>query len=714
MNRLIHFKNWGLLILFLVTTFSLSAQNPRPVGTESIGTFKHTPRNKDIAKSRSNNQSINRSIDGTFNNLNFTQWGATDIALSREMSADYSAPDTLNGMAGHDRKSAREISNMLCVQYGSVPSQQGLSSFTFTWGQFIDHDITLSGEGHTEQAPIFLPSNENSFSIPIPFNRSEVKPGTGQSSPREQMNLITSWLDASMVYGSDQQRANWLRTFRNGRLKTSVGNLLPYNTYNGERYDAVNPNAPDMATIPGNAPTHFVAGDVRANEQPGLTTLHTLFVREHNRYCNLLVARGYRNDEEIYQKARKWVGGLIQHITFTEFLPALGIYIPPYLGYNPALKPDIMNEFATAAFRIGHTMVTDNLLVLDNQCVPINTNTSLMGNFFNNSLIQNYGLGPICRGLATQVEEEIDLAIVDNLRSFLFQIPGAPPMGLDLAALNIQRGRDHGLPDYNTFRHYFLGQQAVHFGQITSNLYIQNQLQQAYNWDINNIDPWIGLLAEDHLPGTSVGPTMYSILQKQFQRLRDGDYYYYVNDPYVPVSEKQQIRQTRLQQIIERNTGIRNMQANAFRASGCQPVNNNGNANGNGNGNANGNGNGNANGNGNGNANGNGNGNANGNGNGNNSSRSAESSNFIEQSLFIFPNPTINEAFVNLETYEGKQVQLIIQNQVGQVVYQLPIAEVQDVYQRIPSDEFDTGLYFVTVQHETGRVSGKLVVGKKY
>ena len=80
----------------------------------------------------------------------------------------------------------------------------------------------------------------------------------------------------------------------------------------------------------------------------------------------------------------------------------------------------------------------------------------------------------------------------------------------------------------------------------------------------------------------------------------------------------------------------------------------------------------------------------------------------------IFPNPTNQEAFINLADYQGKQVQLIIQNQVGQIVYQLPISEVQDTYQRIPADEFSTGLYFITLQSEAGRVSGKLVVGKKY
>ena len=701
MNRLQHFKKWELLFCIMVFALSLFAQDTRQVGTEFLSTFKYKPENKETATSRTNMQPVNRRINGTFNNATFRQWGSTDIALSRAMPAYYSAPDVFNGMAGHNRKSAREISNTLCVQYGSRPSQQGLSSFTFTWGQFIDHDITLSGEGHTESVPIFLPTNENAFSIPIPFNRSEVMPGTGQNSPREQMNLITSWLDASMVYGSDRQRADWLRTFSDGKLKTSTGHLLPYNTHNGERNGAVDPNAPEMAAIPGNAPTHFVAGDVRANEQPGLTALHTLFVREHNRYCDILISQGYRNDNRIYQLARKWVGGLIQQVTYTEFLPALGILIPPYRGYNSFIKPDIMNEFATAAFRIGHTMVTEELLVLNGRCAAIDANTSLMGNFFNNTLIQTYGIGPIFRGLAAQTEEEIDLAIVDNLRSFLFQIPGAPPMGLDLAALNIQRGRDHGLPDYNTFRHHFLGQRAVSFNQITNNLYTQNQLQQAYNWDINNIDPWIGLLAEDHVPGTSVGPTMYKILQMQFLRLRDGDYYYFENDPNFANQEKRQIRQTKLDQIIKRNSGITNLQTNVFKVAGCQSVNDNGNGN-----------------------NGNGNGN-NGNGNkgktknnliinGINSSRSSKAANQVASSLVIFPNPTNQEAFIDLAAYQGKQVQLMVQNQVGQVVYQLPIAEVQERYQRIPADEFSTGLYFITLQSEEELMSGKLVVGKKY
>lgn len=83
----------------------------------------------------------------------------------------------------------------------------------------------------------------------------------------------------------------------------------------------------------------FVAGDIRAAEQPGLTSLHTLFMREHNRLCDVLSQQGLTDDEEIYQIARKWVGGMIQSITYHEFLPALGIPMQVLLAWvNPLQK----------------------------------------------------------------------------------------------------------------------------------------------------------------------------------------------------------------------------------------------------------------------------------------------------------------------------------------------------------------------------------------
>ena len=104
---------------------------------------------------------------------------------------------------------------------------------------------------------------------------------------------------------------------------------LPWNTVTGEYADAIDVTAPGMANDGGHTTKTFVAGDVRASEHPGLLSLHTIFMKEHNRLCDLLVAQGQTNDETNYQTARKYVGALIQAITYQEFLPAIGVDFKP-------------------------------------------------------------------------------------------------------------------------------------------------------------------------------------------------------------------------------------------------------------------------------------------------------------------------------------------------------------------------------------------------
>src|SRR5207247_1722010 len=120
--------------------------------------------------------------------------------------------------------------------------------------------------------------------------------------------------------------------------------------------------------------------------------------------------------------------------------------------------------------------------------------------------------------------EEVDTKVVDSLRNFLFGPPGAG--GLDLASLNIQRGRDHGLADYNTARAAYGLPRVRTFAQITSDPALQKALQQLYG-DVNHIDLWVGGLAEDHLPGASMGPTFARIIGDQFARVRDGDRFWF-------------------------------------------------------------------------------------------------------------------------------------------------------------------------------------------
>lgn len=156
-------------------------------------------------------RSPNRTYDGTNNNLGWNRkaWGSANIPLLREMPAVYGAN---NSLAGSNRPSPRAVSNLVVDEPVTIFNARNLSTVVYLWGQFLDHDITLTPTGTTESVPIQLPPDEELFTEPISFFRSAVYPGTGVTTPREQINLNTAWIDASTVYGSDEPRARWLRT----------------------------------------------------------------------------------------------------------------------------------------------------------------------------------------------------------------------------------------------------------------------------------------------------------------------------------------------------------------------------------------------------------------------------------------------------------------------------------------------------------------------
>lgn len=555
-------------LCFLFNILSLQAQNQQ-LSDGLPGRFDQNKRN---APRTVSTQPAFRSIDGTNNNIARTkaEWGATNIALVREIPAEYGATDTKNAMGGTGRPTARQISNAICDEPVTTFSSKNLSTYVYVWGQFLDHDIVLTPSSTTESVPIALPANETLFTVPISFSRSTIFPGSGINTPRQQMNLNTAWIDGSVVYGSDSVRASWLRTKVNGKLKTSAGNNLPWNTVNGESTGALDASAPSMANDGNHTIKTIVTGDVRGAEHPGITGLHLIFVREHNRICDRLRTQGLTNDEEIYQKARKEIGALIQAITYQEFLPAMGVTLSNYSKYNGAVQPDILNSFATAGYRIGHTQVADLLAMRDNNCAVVGGGgVDLIDAFFNLSLMDEFGLESFLKGFATHKQYETDTKINSILRNFLFGSPTAPVrFGLDLAALNIQRGRDHGLPDYNDIRKFYTGTPARTFADITKNTTLAAALQTQYG-TIDNIDLWIGILAEDLLPGKSVGKTMHAMLKAQFEKLRDGDFYFYKSDPNLPAAIKTQVSNTKLSDVIKRNTTLTNLQSNVFITNPC-------------------------------------------------------------------------------------------------------------------------------------------------
>jgi hypothetical protein len=515
---------------------------------------------------------LNRSFDGTNNNLNNPEWGAAEAHFRNFTTNAFG--DLISEPGGQDRPNPRKISNAIGSQSEFMANELELSDFIWGWGQWIDHDINLNDDDFNEPNEIPVPNCEPLFdpnctgTMTMRMFRSKSDPATGTSinNPRKHINDITSYIDGSGVYGSDIDRANWLRTFVDGKLKTSSGDLLPWNTLDGEFDSPVDPNAPFMVLDGFPLPSKFfVGGDIRVNEQPGLTCFHTLWVREHNRLCDEIKAQNPSwNDEDIFQRARKIVGALIQVVTYEEFLPHIGIAIDSYTGYDDTVEPNILNTFSAAAYRFGHTMINGRLVRFEENGDDWQFGAvDLRDGFFNPSIIKDEGgIEPFFRGLAAQEHQLVDPLIMDDIRNFLFGQPGSG--GIDLLSINMARARERGIPDYNTIRADLSLIPHADFNSLTSDPTLSSHLSTVYGGDIAKLDPWIGFMSEDHLPNTLIGEGLHTILKLQFQALRDGDRYYYENDPAFTAAEIDELKNTTLSEIILRNTSIETLQEDVF------------------------------------------------------------------------------------------------------------------------------------------------------
>ncbi len=275
-----------------------------------------------------------RPIDGRGTNPVHPEFGATGSALLRLAEANYT--DGFGEMVT-DRPDARVISNIVVEQEGSEPSSVGASDFMWVWGQFIDHDLDLTRQGNTEPAHIPVPAGDPNFdpngtgTVTLPFFRATTVAGTGtgEGNPREFPNTITSFLDASMVYGSDAARA--------ASLRVEGGKLL----------------LDEQANLATDANGRILAGDVRAGENQGLLSMQTLFAREHNRLVDELAERDPSlTADELFQAARTRVEAEIQSITYNEYLPMLvgKNALSEYQGFDSNVDPGDLDRIRDCDF----------------------------------------------------------------------------------------------------------------------------------------------------------------------------------------------------------------------------------------------------------------------------------------------------------------------------------------------------------------------------
>ncbi|XP_052280762.1 chorion peroxidase-like [Dreissena polymorpha] len=518
-----------------------------------------------------------RTADGSCNNLLNPLWGRSQTPFERYLNPAYddgfSEPRTQSVLGGgvqlpNARKISREFHTNLM---NFLPNMNHL---TMEYGQFLSHDIQFNalskGYDGSNLECCESPDRPGCFPIEIPPgdpffppNRTCMNLVRALPTPnlectvgvREQLNQNTHFIDGSHIYGSDKTTADSLRTFVGGKLSTN-NDLLPSGGAGCIVSDASRPC--------------FRAGDPRVNQQPALASLQTVWVREHNRLVAALAAlRPSWSDETLYQEARKIVIAIIQHVSFNEYLQEIlgqstmiqyglkPLASGHFGGYSDSEKPIIRNGFSAAAFRFGHSMIYHRIQAHNG---AIKTSDKLLKDeFLRPDLVYSRGVGEICRGLTRTPSEAVDKYLTEQVTRHLFE--RAPGFGGDLAAINIQRARDHGIPGYQAWRR-FCGLS----GQFSHAASVQAQLLQIYS-SPEDIDLFTGGVSETPLGDGKVGPTFACIIGQQFQSLKKGDRFYYENsgDVGFTIQQLNQIRTQTLAKVICRNTDITKLQANAFR-----------------------------------------------------------------------------------------------------------------------------------------------------
>ncbi len=561
--------------------------------------------------------SIWRSFDGSCNNLANPTLGQVDSLFRRGPEGYHYESDGVTPIRSPQLPNERVLSNALMNGGTTTVGQNhiGLSLLWTYFGQWIAHDMGINKRNETSDAVFSLPDSDTDAviipiiepndplppTVPVPSRKYRIRTlrtlGQVVNGVFQVTNDATSYLDLSQVYGLSKEHSDALRTFVDGKLKTrdyiavnttitgqpvltsTFLNWLPLVSDTGVNTSrVVDLNQPDNEC--------FSAGDPRVNENLGLITIHGMFLRNHNlKAAELRAQYPHWSDEQIFQTARAWITAIYQHVVYDEYLPTvLGVHyrrIGPYRGYDEDEDPTTNVLFSTAAFRFGHSALT-NILPFKDRCnnapypdQPFRNQRSAAGQ--NGGTTSGVDLmawvenpAYVVHGLSFEKSNEVDILFDDSMRNII-RVP------FDVIAVNIMRGRLNGLAPYvrvrAAYRTFGVKDITAHphcsrrdlnatepdtlacFSLITSNSTLASKLRDVYQF-VEKVDAYVGLLAEDKYIG-AVGPTTAEIIADQFKRSRNADRFWYENDE-IGMFSRNEIR------WIKSATGMKYLLKNAF------------------------------------------------------------------------------------------------------------------------------------------------------
>ncbi|GFX80574.1 chorion peroxidase [Trichonephila clavipes] len=231
--------------------------------------------------------------------------------------------------------------------------------------------------------------------------------------------------------------------------------------------------------------------------------------------------------------------------------------------YDGDLNAAIMNSFASAAGRFGHTLVQDSIETYSRQGGRRDARDRQK---FDPSLLHGRGnFNALVRGMVRQPAQAFDGHVTPQLKNQLFNSSG---YGLDLVALNIQRGRDHGLPGYNEWREYCGLPRLRNFKDLATVMdpAVARNFSRLYR-NVDDIDLYPAGIAENPLPDAILGPTFACIVAEQFRRLKLGDRFWYENggmESSFNEAQLQEIRKVTFSRLLCDNADVEAIQLVAF------------------------------------------------------------------------------------------------------------------------------------------------------
>ena len=564
-----------------------------------------------------------RDSSGFGNNIDNPNWGAANQPFIR-----LTAPSYADGVSQPREtvNTPRQISDILVNQdtdgdgeEESIPTQFGGNAFLTFFGQYFDHGLDFVPKGQPAPMPI------GSADFPINASRANIIAGTGDADgipnsgdevPAQHINKVSPFVDQNQAYGSHEAVTDLLRRWElddagnkvetayllSGALDETGRALLPTLNHIRDNYrimtDGQELTSADISNFDGTGQPilidfipaftqdglldldkighYYVAGDGRANENVMLTSIHTIWARNHNFWVDELKEKTGADwtEEQYFQAARIINVAEYQRVVFTEFADAMagglsGSGTHGFGGYDPTIDPSISAEFAHVAYRFGHSMLNETVSFVDKATGELDE-ISLVQAFLSPQNVAGLGVANLIQGATAVEHQAIDVHMVNALRN---QLVGQP---LDLAALNIFRGRDTGVGTLNQVRAELFAKTGEsdlrpyddweHFqdrNDLSDDL--MDKLKLAYPEGLEALDLWVGGLLEEPREG-QLGSTFAWIFLDQLDRLQEADRFYYL-EQLDDADFRDEINDQSFSDIIARNTGLTNLPENIFEAT---------------------------------------------------------------------------------------------------------------------------------------------------